>query len=640
MSLKIAGNVLSICSHRSGCHVAANSVCVELTAVARKCPCLTENHRPPLPKARLPILPVARTADSPKLGLRLQTNMRLDFILPPTRKRLSAQLILALAFISVTWVPRPDSQAMATSPQAADAAIRDLIARGKLDDLRWPAFPDYKTYLTDFYAPAGYQLAWVQGDQPTAQALALIGLFKEAWKKGLKPEDYDASRWDDRLRAIQNSETGAARFDVGLTVCTMRFVSDLRIGRINPKHLKFGLSVERKRYDLAHFVRERLLLATNISAVLESVEPPFAGYRRTEAALVRYTALAVQDEYAELPVFPKPIDPGQAYAGIPRLTRLLVLVGDLPLEAAPPANSQTYGAALTEAVKRFQRRHGLQDDGRLGAATLKQLNVPLSDRVRQLQLALERWRWLPSEFSAPPIVVNIPDFHLRALDENNGVSLTMKVVVGKSMRTQTPVFSGDMTYVVLRPYWNVPPSILRGEIVRAIQRDRNYIANKRYEVTTKDGMVITSGVISDEVLADLRAGKLAVRQKPGPTNALGLVKLMFPNEFNVYLHSTPAPELFSRTRRDFSHGCIRVEKPAELTAWVLRNNAGWSVDRVKQSMEQGRDNVTVTLSRKVPVFIVYATALAYDDGEVHFYDDIYGHDLKLTKALSKGYPYP
>jgi murein L,D-transpeptidase YcbB/YkuD len=216
----------------------------------------------------------------------------------------------------------------------------------------------------------------------------------------------------------------------------------------------------------------------------------------------------------------------------------------------------------------------------------------------------------------------------------------MRVVVGKSLRTQTPVFSRDMTYVVLRPYWNVPPSILRGEIVRALQRDRNYIANKRYEVTTKDGTVVTSGAISDEVLADLKADKLAVRQKPGPTNALGLVKLMFPNEFNVYLHSTPAPEFFSRTRRDFSHGCIRVEKPAELAAWVLRNNQDWTVDRVRQSMEHGSDNVTVKLNRQVPVFIVYATALAYENGEVHFYDDIYGHDARLSQALAKGYPYP
>jgi murein L,D-transpeptidase YcbB/YkuD len=295
---------------------------------------------------------------------------------------------------------------------------------------------------------------------------------------------------------MQSSEADPARFDVALTVCTMRLVSDLRIGRINPQHFKFGLSVEHnKKYDLAQFVRDRLISASDVPAVLDSVEPPFAGYRRTEAALVRYTELAGRYDYEEFPASPKVIDPGQTYAGVPRLARFLQLIDDLPADANLSADSQTYDSALVEAVKRFQRRHGLKDDGRLGADTLKQLNIPLSDRVRQLQFALERWRWLPEEFSAPPIVVNIPDFRLRALDENSRVALDMRVVVGKSIRTQTPVFSRDMTYVVLRPYWNVPPSILRGEIVRAIQRDRNYVANKRYEVTTKDGTVVTSGVV-------------------------------------------------------------------------------------------------------------------------------------------------
>ena len=565
--------------------------------------------------------------------------MRLDSIFQSISWVLLSRLMLALA-IGLACTASPNSLSTAASPQAADNVIRELVASGKLDDLRWPSFPDYTSHLNSFYASNGYQPAWIQRGQPTPQALSMIGLFKEGWKRGLEPEDYDASRWDNRLRAIQSSEADPARFDVALTVCTMRFVSDLRIGRINPQHFKFGLSVEQKKYDLAQFVRDRLLSASDLPAVLDTVEPPFAGYRRTQAALVHYAELAQRYEHEELPPSPKPVDPGQSYAGVPPLARFLLLVGDLSPTATVPVDSQTYNAALVEAVKRFQRRHGLKDDGRLGADTLRQLNVPLSKRVQQLQLALERWRWLPSEFSAPPIVVNIPDFRLRALDENNRVALEMRVVVGKSMRTQTPVFSRDMTNVVLRPYWNVPPSILRGEIVRAIQRDRNYIANKRYEVTTTGGTVVTSGAISDEVLADLKAGKLAVRQKPGPANALGLVKLMFPNEFNVYLHSTPAPELFSRTRRDFSHGCIRVEKPAELTAWVLRDNPGWSISRVKQSMEQGNDNVTVTLNRRVPVFIVYATALAYENGEVHFYDDIYGHDAKLVQALAKGYPYP
>jgi murein L,D-transpeptidase YcbB/YkuD len=519
-------------------------------------------------------------------------------------------------------------------------AIQNLASKGTLDGMRWADFRDYQLSLQKFYEPTGYSPAWVQGTRPSSQALSMIALFKNAWTKGLEPEDYDASRWDARLRALQDSGAGVALFDVALTVCAMRYVSDLRVGRINPRHFNFGLNVEHKKYDLVQFLRYRLLPASDIAAALEGIEPPFAGYQRTEQALVRYTELTNIDDGEKLPASAKPINPGQVYSGVPRLTRFLRLVGDLPPDAAMSANPQLYDGALVEGVKRFQRRHGLDDDGRLGIATVKQLNVPLSDRVRQLQLTLERWRWLPTEFSAPPIVVNIPDFRLRAVDENNKVAMDMRVVVGKAMRTQTPVFSRDMTYIVLRPYWNVPPSILRGEIIPAIQRNRNYIANKRYEVTTHAGKVVTSGELSDDVLAQLKAGKLAVRQKPGPTNALGLVKLIFPNEHNVYLHSTPAPDLFSRSRRDFSHGCIRVEKPAELAAWVLRNNSGWTLQRVQQGMQHGSDNVTVSLAQRVPVFIVYGTAIAYDNNEVHFYDDIYGHDAKLTQALAKGYPYP
>jgi murein L,D-transpeptidase YcbB/YkuD len=520
--------------------------------------------------------------------------------------------------------------------------IQSLVASGNLEGMRWPNFTDYRPSLLKFYEPTGYAPAWSQNSQPVPQALSLIEFFKAARKKGLNPEDYDASRWDERIRALQGSPntSAVARFDVALTVCAMRYISDLHIGRINPQHFEFGLSVEQKKYDLAHFLRDRILATPNPEAALDGVEPPFAGYRRTEQALARYIELASSDDGEKLPDVMKPIDPGQPYAGVPRLTRLLKLVGDLPADAAPPADSQIYAGALVDAVKSFQRRHGLDADGRLGPATIKQLNVSLRDRVLQLQLTLERWRWLPAEFSAPPIIVNIPDFRLRALDENNKVVMDMRVVVGKAMRTETPVFSRNMTYVVLRPYWNVPPSILRSEIIPNIQRDRNYISRKNYEVATHDGKVVTSGVISDDVLAQLRAGKLMVRQKPGPNNALGLVKLIFPNEHNVYLHSTPSQSLFARSRRDFSHGCIRVEKPAELAAWTLRNNPGWTLEKVQQGMQSGKDNVTVNLAKPVPVFIVYGTAVTYETGEVHFSDDIYGHDASLAKALAKGYPYP
>jgi L,D-transpeptidase YcbB len=440
------------------------------------------------------------------------------------------------------------------------------------------------------------------------------------------------------------SDSDRARFDAALTVCAMRYISDLHIGKVNPKYFHFGLDIEHKKYSLPDFLRQRVIAAQDVKAILDEVEPPFPRYQRTEEALQRYVELARKDDGEQLTVPAKTLGPGSPYPGVPRLTRLLLLLGDLPPDTAVAAgaDSGVYDGPLVSAVKHFQERQGLRPDGRLDAQTVKALNTPLSFRVRQLQLTLERWRWLPHEFTEPPIIVNIPEFHLRAYSTmaEGDVALAMNVIVGKAFGHKTPIFAETMQYVVLRPYWNVPPSIQRSEIVPAIQKSRDYIAKKDFEVTTHSGEVVTSGAVSDEVLDQLRAGKLEVRQKPGPNNSLGLVKLIFPNSYNVYLHSTPAQELFAQARRDFSHGCIRVEKPDELVAWALRNNPGWDLARVREAMKSGKDNQRVNLAKPIPVFILYGTAIVDEKGEAHFYDDIYGLDADLDKVLAKGYPYP
>jgi murein L,D-transpeptidase YcbB/YkuD len=528
----------------------------------------------------------------------------------------------------------------AGSSAEAGTRLRHIVEARRLPDLRWPDFSDYQAHVRHFYEAAGYALAWSQDGQPTAQARSLIAILDQADSKGLRTEDYDGSRWAERIGKLSNSADNQARFDAALTICVMRYISDLHIGRVNPQHLKFNLDIEPKKYDLPRFLREKLVNAQDVPTVLAQVEPPFAGYQRTLTALKRYRELARQDDGQQLPVPAKAVDPGSDYDGIPRLTRLLRLLGDLPADAVVADNSSAYDELRVAAVRHFQERHGLDPDGRLGPQTFKQLNTPLSTRVEQLRLTLERWRWVPYQFTAPPIVVNIPEFRLRAYTDQGKIALRMNVIVGKAYRHETPVFERDMKFVVFRPYWNVPPSIQRSEIVPAIRRNRNYIAKNRYEVITPPGSVVTSGEISDDVLGQLAAGKLMVRQKPGPSNALGLVKLMFPNEYNVYLHSTPAPQLFSQARRDFSHGCIRVEKPAELAAWVLRDNPGWTLDRVRAAMESGKDNVQVNLTRPVPVLILYGTAVVDEQDQVHFFDDLYGYDASLEKVLAKGYPYP
>ena len=374
------------------------------------------------------------------------------------------------------------------------------------------------------------------------------------------------------------SDTDFARFDLALTVCLMRYISDLHIGKVNPKTFHFGLDVEHKKYVLPDFLRQRLVDVDpqSVKTVLDGVEPPFEGYRRTQRALQAYEDLAQKDDGEQLQVPKKPVQPGDTYPGVPRLVRLLRLVGDLPPEAAVNSDQQVYEGALVDAVKHFQLRHGLNTSGRLDADTVKQLSIPLRQRAEQLRLTLERWRWVPHDFARPPIIVNIPEFVLRAWNGQDRTEVQMRVVVGKAYHHKTPVFSNQMRCVVFRPYWNVPLSIQRSEMVPKIRKDPPYLTKNDPEVVDRQGQVVGASTVGADTLEQLRSGKLSLRQKPRPKNSLGLVKFLFPNEYNVYLHSTPAPELFEKSRRDFSHGCIRVQDPVRLAVWVLGDKPEWT----------------------------------------------------------------
>jgi murein L,D-transpeptidase YcbB/YkuD len=567
--------------------------------------------------------------------------------------------VLLIATIVLVWSPgagsarrvraQPRNSANTTIlPQQLGAegqsALRAIVQAGTLSDLRWPDFSDYQNHVRKFYESYGYALPWMKGMEPTPEAQQVIAVLLQADQKGLSAEDYDGPRWRDRLAKLKPvtdrpSESDAARFDLALTVSVMRYISDLHIGKVNPKHFDFGLDVEEKKYDLPEFLKDHVVGASDVSGVLAQVEPPYPGYKRTIQALHTYLQLAKESDGTLLPAIQKTISPGDSYLGVPQLIRLLRLVGDLPNDSNVSADGSIYQGALVDAVKNFQRRLGRTPDGRITPQTLADLNVPIASRIRQMQLTLERWRWLPLSYQHSPVIANIPEFHLRAYDENFKVALQMNVVVGKAYGHDTPIFSDTMEYVVFRPYWSVPYSIARAEFLPKLARDPDYLAKKGFEVVDSRQEAVASGTVSSEVLEQLRAGKLFIRQTPGPKNSLGLVKFIFPNNYNIYFHDTPEQEFFAKTRRDFSHGCIRLERPADLALWVLRNNPGWDVDRIRGAMN-GTATQQVNLTHPIPVLIVYATVIATEDGVVHFYDDIYGHDAALEKVLDKGYPYP
>ncbi len=522
-----------------------------------------------------------------------------------------------------------------------EASLHNFLNAAEMSDLHWPNFSNYQEEAKEFYDAAGGVLPWIHQGKPTAQARAIIQALKNAADKGLRPEDYDGPQWDERLAKIERStdvqESDRVKFDLALTVCTMRYISDLHVGRVNPRLFHFGLDIDDKRIDLSEFVSKNLVAATDIIAALETVEPPFPIYRRTQDALKKYMEFARLDDGELLPVFARSIKPGDSYAGVPRLARLLALLGDLPAEDAEAPEEGNYQGPLVEAVKHFQRRHGLEPNGILDAPTLKNLNTPLSRRVTQLQLAMERMRWLPHQFQRPPIVVNIPEFRLYVVNDEYLSVFTMKVVVGKAYGHQTPVFANAIKSVIFRPYWNVPLSIVRAEMIPHLDKDPAYFAKNSYEIVDRNGEVVSAAPVNKEVRAQLRAGKLRVRQTPGPQNALGLVKFEFPNEYAVYMHGTPAEQLFSRSRRDFSHGCIRVEDPAKLASWVLRDLPNWSEDGIRAAMN-GEKTLVVDLKVPIPVLIFYSTAVVLEGGDVHFFDDIYGLDADLERALAQDVP--
>jgi len=551
----------------------------------------------------------------------------------------------ALLLLSHLAVARMNMQGQASAGQGLDAdgeaALHQIVDSAHHPDMRWPDFPPYQAEVKDFYTRTGWTLGWVRDGKPTPQAVVMIHLFSESEQEALVPEDYDTSRWPARVEKLPTARgTDLASFDAAMTVSTMRYIRALHIGRVNPRTLGRQLDVDHRKYDLGEFVHDKVISAPDPAVVVKSVEPTFPGYLRVLDAMRRYREFAKQDDGKQMTVPTRAIAPGGTYGDLPRLVQLLQLVGDLPLDAKIDRDSTTYQGAVVEAVKSYQVRHGELGDGHLKAELIKEMNVPMSVRVRQIELTLERWRWLDHSFPQPPVVVNLPEFKLRAFDDHYQVSLYKTVIVGKAYGHKSPVFEKEIKYVVFRPYWEVTPTIQRAEIVPHIERDRNYIAEKNFEVVTTDGQVVTDGAISDEVLARLKSGHLHVRQKPGPTNSLGLVKLIFPNEDNVYLHGTDAPGLFSQERRDLSHGCIRVQNPSDLAAWALRHNPGWSLERVKSTMDGTENNVTVNLEQPIPVLILYGTVTVDEQNKVFFFDDVYGYDQQLDEALNRGYPYP
>jgi len=552
-----------------------------------------------------------------------------------------AVTVLALGS-GVAGVVRADAPELI--PDTPAVHIQSLLKEGAHPKLRWGKFPDYKAQLEQLYRQNGLAPLWLHGGKPTPQAQALVASLGEADNKGLSAADYDAEilgQWLGEIGATTANPRDIASFDVALSLSAMRYVSNLYLGRINPNNIDYGLSIEPKRVDLPNLI-QKIAQSQQPAAMIDSLEPKFPVYERLKAALPRYRRLAKEVAPVQFS-FPPKFGPGDRHKDVPALRRLLHALGDLQEIKPASAASEVYGPELAEAVKRFQQRHGLAADGVIGKGTLNQLNFPLADRLRQIQLGLERLRWLPEQIHGNYLVVNIPSFQLFGFRNGSAFGrsdLQMNVIVGEAVDGRhTPVFHSEMTYIIFRPYWNLPYKITVKEMLPQILGNPGYLAKNSLELVPNFSPNAPTYEPNFRNIEMLTTGTLKLRQKPGPKNALGLVKFAFPNHNNIYLHSTPSKGLFKKARRDFSHGCIRVEDPVGLAEFILADSGEWTRERIESAMN-GDKPKTVTLKQAVPVYIFYSTVLADEVGNVSFYEDIYGHDLILSDLLAKGFPYP
>lgn len=514
--------------------------------------------------------------------------------------------------------------------------------------------------VADFYTAHANQPAWFEADNAPREAIkSLLDTLSRADRQGLTVADYGyemLARRIERLDARRTplDATSLARLDLRLSTAFVAYALDMHRGRVDPsRDIRPRWYGELPAGDYAGALA-RATDQGNVDDALAELRPPHAGYALLVKALADYRAITDNGGWPRIGAGPL-LETNMRDPRVPALRERLHISGDLPPDSPTGEDlddgvaaletldhdddvdltSTRYDARLAAAVSHFQARHGLATDGRVGDNTRAALNVPARVRTHQIALNLERWRWLPADLGERYVMVNIPEYRLRAFDHGQPV-LQMNVVVGKSYDDRaTPVFSDRMRYVIFRPFWNVPHGIAVDEILPKARRDPDYLARRHYQIVPVFGPNAQTLAATPENLDKVEAGRLQMRQAAGPHNALGLVKFMFPNEYAVYLHDSPSARLFSRTERDFSHGCVRVQDPAALASFVLQGRPDWDAARIDHALHRGTRQ-RVNLAEPLPVYLIYWTAFVNDDG-VQFRNDLYHHDPLLENAMQRAH---
>lgn len=483
--------------------------------------------------------------------------------------------------------------------------------------------------VVDFYHDRGYVPAWTDDDEILPRGLSMLEAIGAANEDGLDRERYHYTTAHRMARLLEEDEVEdreleyLGNLDLLLTESFVRLAEDLVVGTIDPDRAGMEWRIPRGESPDRRLI-DNVISGQDPRTVLASIQPEVPYYDRLKAALARFREIETRGGWGTVPEG-ETLSQGDRDPRVAALRQRL-LAGDDPEEArlagVGQRDPQVFDEDLEAAVSHFQTRHTLHEDGALGPNTIEALNVPVEDRIGALRLNLDRWRWLPNDLGEKFLLVNVAGFELEVVDGDSAIE-SMNVVVGETAN-RTPIFQDTLEHMVVNPYWNVPTSIAEEEILPVADRDPTYLARNNYEVVRTGGAT-------------------RIRQRPGPQNALGNVKFLFPNDMNIYLHDTPADGLFTQRSRAFSHGCIRVERPDDLARTLL----SWLTDKDPSYYDELRSNSGeqwVAMDEQVPVYILYFTAWADRDGTVRFHEDIYDRDETLApeseRMLSPVQPRP
>ncbi len=479
--------------------------------------------------------------------------------------------------------------------------------------------------VPQFYNSRFFEPAWNE-----MLAHELIESIRVSEYEGLNPKDYHLEQLEYLLGKERLSTYEKTDLELLLTDSFLLFSSHLMSGKVNPQTIDTDWKVSRREGDPVKLLNEALE-KRDIQAMLEAVKPTFKAYKRLKDQLAKYRGIAEKGGWETIPIG-ETIKPDTRDSRIPLVRRRLRLTGDLKPYTYDEDN--LYDEILQEAVKYFQKRHGLEEDANLGKMTLDAMNIPVNTRISQIELNLERCRWLPQGLGSKYIMVNLPAFELEMVNEGS-VEFEMIVATGKPYR-QTPVFSAKMTYLVFNPYWTIPPTILSQDIIPAQMKNPNFLNSLNIKIIAADGSIVPSSSIN-WATASLKNFRYTLRQDPGKNNALGQVKFIFPNPYNIYMHDTNHPEVFGKSDRALSSGCIRLSRPLELANHILMTDTEWSEEKTR-SILKSRQNYSVILKSPIQVHMQYWTCFVDENGVLNFRKDIYSRDEKVLNVLKEPAP--